>query len=88
MDKYFTAYERRIYSLGDLLGQAGGLYGACLLIGGIVINGVVDKLMMSSILRKIYQIDERRDGKVKDEMDKAKKGNLKKKTFHPLMRRN
>ena len=56
-DKTSDIYERQIYSLAELLGQAGGFYGALLAIGSILIFVFSERLFVASILRKIYQID-------------------------------
>lgn len=71
MDKYFSAYERRIYSIGDMLGQAGGLYGTALIVGGLFVSAVANRLFVSSILNKLYQIDIGREESMSK--DKAKK---------------
>lgn len=56
-DKTSDVYERRIYSIGDLLGQAGGFYGSFIGIGSIFLFIFSERLFVASILRKIYQID-------------------------------
>ena len=56
-DKTSDIYERQIFSLAELLGQAGGFYGALLAIGSILIFIFSERLFVASILRKIYQID-------------------------------
>ena len=56
-DKTTDIYERKIYSLGEVLGQAGGFYGALLGIGSVLIFIFSERLFVSSVLKKIYQID-------------------------------
>ena len=64
MDKYYNAYERTIFTVGDVLSNAGGLYGSVLLIGGLFVSLIANRLFISAILHKIYQIDARRDFEV------------------------
>ena len=64
LDSYFDNYSRRIYSLGDLLGQVGGLYSSILIIGALFVGIFSERLFVSSILRKIYQIDKMRDDEI------------------------
>lgn len=56
-DKTSDKYERQIYSLGELVGQAGGFYGALIGLGSIFIFIFSERLFASSVLKKIYQID-------------------------------
>lgn len=79
MDKYYSAFERRIYSIGDLLGQAGGLYGTSLIIGAFFVSAVANRLFVSSILNKIYMLD---SGREKDiQADKVR-------NFDPLKKKS
>ena len=64
LGSYFDNYSRRIYSLGDLLGQVGGLYSSILIIGALFVGIFSERLFVSSILRKIYQIDKIRDDEI------------------------
>ena len=57
IDKVSEQYKRQIFSLGELVGQAGGFYGALLSIGVIFITFFSDRLFAAAILRRIYQID-------------------------------
>ena len=54
-DSNYDTYYRRIYSIGDLLGQTGGMYSSILLIGAAFVGIFSERLFVSSILRKIYQ---------------------------------
>ena len=65
LDSYFDNYSRRIYSVGDLLGQTGGFYSSVLIIGSVFVGIFSERLFVSSILRKIYQIDKNRDDQVR-----------------------
>ena len=56
-DKTSDIYERQVYSFAELIGQAGGFYGALLGIGALMISLFTERLFISSILRRIYQID-------------------------------
>jgi len=56
-DKVSDIYERQVYSFAELIGQAGGFYGALLAMGALMISLFTERLFVSSILRKIYQID-------------------------------
>ncbi|CAI2358867.1 unnamed protein product [Moneuplotes crassus] len=56
-DKTSDIYERKIYSLGELIGQAGGFYTLLSLVGSILLFIFSERLFVSSILAKIYQID-------------------------------
>ena len=54
-DSNYDTYYRRVYSIGDLLGQTGGMYSSILLIGATFVGIFSERLFVSSILRKIYQ---------------------------------
>ncbi|CAI2359077.1 unnamed protein product [Moneuplotes crassus] len=56
-DKTSDIYERKIYSLGELIGQAGGFYTVLALFGSILLFIFSERLFVSSILSRIYQID-------------------------------
>ena len=56
-DKTSDIYERKIYSLGELIGQAGGFYGALIGFGSLLLFIFSERLFVSAILEKIYQID-------------------------------
>ncbi|CAI2359868.1 unnamed protein product [Moneuplotes crassus] len=67
IDKITDTYERQIYSIGELLGQAGGFYGALIGIGSVFLFIFSERLFVSSVLRKIYQIDSWQE---KEKLDK------------------
>ena len=56
-DKTSDTYERKIFSAGELIGQAGGFYGALVGAGSLLLFIFSERLFTSSVLRKIYQID-------------------------------
>ena len=56
LDSQYDIYERRIYSVGELLGQMGGLFQVILMIGVSFVSIFSERLYVSSIIRKIYQI--------------------------------
>jgi len=56
-DRTSDQYERKIFSLGEVLGLAGGFHGAFIMIGGIFFFIFSERLFVSAILKKIYQID-------------------------------
>ena len=68
LDSNYDQYSRRVYSIGDLFGQTGGLYSVMLIIGSVFVGLFTEKLFVSSILRKIYQIDQTRDLEIRKHM--------------------
>ena len=64
-DSNYADFSRRVYSFGDLLGQTGGLYSAIFMVGAVIVGIFSERLFVSSILRKIYQIDEARDTEIR-----------------------
>ena len=57
IDKVSDTYERKIFSLGELLGLAGGFYGALITIGSFFLSVFSEKLFVGAVLRRIYQVD-------------------------------
>ena len=55
-DNSYDIYERTTYSLLDWLGDIGGLSEALFFIGFFFVSGISEKLMISSILRKTFQL--------------------------------
>jgi hypothetical protein len=51
----YIIYDRRVYSLGDLFGQVGGLYSIVYLIGLVFTYFFADKLFRSSIMSEVYE---------------------------------
>lgn len=60
-DAFEDRFERRVYSFGDLLGQVGGIYEFMLVSGILFVKIFSERLLISSILNKIYQIDDRKE---------------------------
>ena len=57
-DAEYNIYERRIYSFGEMLGQIGGLFQIIIFLGVMIVSVFPERLFISSIIRKIYQIDQ------------------------------
>jgi len=47
-------YERRVYSIMDLIGQLGGFFEMFLIIGGFFINSFREKAYLYSVFNKLY----------------------------------
>ena len=47
-------YERRVYSIMDLIGQLGGFFEMLLIIGGVLINSFREKAYLYSVFNKLY----------------------------------
>ena len=76
LDANYDNYYRRVYSIGDLLGQTGGLYSSVLMIGGFIVGIFSERLFISSILHKIYQIDQIRDNQIRKNVTQSKGENV------------
>ena len=55
-DNRYDLYSIKNYSLFDLLGDIGGLYGSLFAIGTALVGFMSSKLFKSDIMKKIYQI--------------------------------
>jgi len=53
-DSNYDIYERKIYSILDLLGDIGGLAESIYIIGSILVSFVAHRFFISSILKNIY----------------------------------
>ena len=53
-DSQYNTYERRIYSILDLLGDIGGLYSSLYFLGYFLIGFINHRLFISAILRQLY----------------------------------
>ena len=73
LDSNHDTYTRRVYSFGDLLGQTGGLYSAVFFLGAVFVGIFSERLFVSSILHKIYQIDQKRDDDIRKEISSKAK---------------
>ncbi|CDW88099.1 accessory gland protein [Stylonychia lemnae] len=55
-DNRYDVYERKIYSLLELLGDIGGLQGALMGIGFLLVGFISSRMFISDIMHKIYQV--------------------------------
>ena len=55
MDAQEDLYERVVYSLLDMSGNIGGLYGVFLAGGGVIIGYFAQRLLEFSMLSRLYQ---------------------------------
>ena len=72
LDPKSDVYERRVYSIGDLLGQAGGVYESLMVMGALFVGIFSERLFISAIMKKIYQIDQIRENEVIEQAKKKK----------------
>jgi hypothetical protein len=54
MDNKYKVYERKIYSILELLGDIGGLVEAVHVLGLIMVAFVVAKQFEASLMKKVY----------------------------------
>ncbi len=50
----YNIYNRQIYSIMDLLGDIGGMYGSILSLGYLLVSFVSHRLFISAILKQLY----------------------------------
>ena len=55
-DSEYSMYQRRVYSVMDLLGDIGGLYSSLFSIGYLLIYFYRHRMFISAILKKMYQV--------------------------------
>jgi hypothetical protein len=55
-DKMYDSYERKVNDLLTFMGDIGGLSETLINIGVLIVGFISQKMFMSKILRKIYQI--------------------------------
>ena len=55
-DKFYDSYERKVTDILTLLGDLGGLLEFFVMIGGLLVGFLSQKLFMASIIKKIYHI--------------------------------
>ena len=67
-DKFYDSYERKVTDILTLLGDLGGLQEFFVLIGGLIVSFISQKLFIASIIRKIYHI--RKYENIEDEASK------------------
>lgn len=90
MDPQVDTYERQVYSSGDLLAQVGGIYSFLSVIGGMLVFMFSERLMVSALAGKLYQVyDERKDkggrGSKKPDKDASRLNNSSNKIFDSSM---
>ena len=61
MDGVVDTYERQVYSSGDLLAQVGGIYSFLRGIGGVFVFMFSERLLVSALAGKLYQVYEEKD---------------------------
>ena len=66
MDKEYNVFERRVTTIAYSLSSLGGLYEIFILGGSFIIGMFSERLFVSSIVHKIYQVDKKEEGKSKD----------------------
>eukprot|EP00347_Sterkiella_histriomuscorum_P005740 403355451 len=57
LDNQYDIYERRVYGIGDLLGDMGGFKESILIIGMLAVGFVQEKMFLASLLRHFYQVE-------------------------------
>ena len=55
-DHRYDIFNRKVYSILELLGDIGGLYGALLGIGLLFVGFISSRIFISDIMQKIYQV--------------------------------
>ena len=53
-DNHYDIYERKVYSILELLGDVGGLQQAVTIIGYLLVGFFTHRLFISSIMKHIY----------------------------------
>lgn len=51
-------YERKVYTFGDMMSQIGGVFEVLMVSGSFLVGMFAQKLYTSSILNKLYQIED------------------------------
>ena len=55
-DKQYDIYQRKFNDLLTLMGDIGGLQRTLMAIGIVVVSAIANRMFMSKIIKKIYQI--------------------------------
>jgi len=55
-DPKFEVYERKIYSVLELLGDIGGLWQSLFIIGYVGVNFIAYRIFVASLLKQIYHV--------------------------------
>ena len=58
-DSTSESFERRVYTVMDLFGQLGGIYGILTIIGGYLVNSFWDKMYQYSFFNKLYFVNKK-----------------------------
>jgi len=56
-DEMFQFYDRKVYSIGDLLGQIGGFFEVIHALGMFLTLAVAQRLMTAALAKSVYQVD-------------------------------
>lgn len=56
-DKKYDKYEREVFGFGDFIENVGGFYSAILILGMVIVPFFSERLYFSSLIRKVYQIE-------------------------------
>lgn len=72
-DNSYDIYERTTYSLLDWLGDIGGLSEALFFLGALFVSKISEKMMIASILRKIFQLKRHPSRSYRKRLDKSGK---------------
>jgi hypothetical protein len=70
-DKMYDSYERKVNDILTFMGDIGGLSETLINIGVLIVSFITQKMFMSKIVRKIYQI--RKYENIDDEPQEKKK---------------
>jgi hypothetical protein len=73
MDFEYDIFERKVYSLLDLLGDIGGVSNSLTLIGVFIIGIFQDDLLRSALIRTIYQVNKQYSDNNEDNCDDKEK---------------
>ncbi len=62
-DSKYNNFERKIYSLLDILGDIGGLYQSLYVLGFLSVNFLAYRIFVANLLKHIYQVKKDRSEK-------------------------
>ena len=65
-DPKYDLYERKIYSLLELLGDIGGLWQSLFIIGYVAVNFIAYRIFVASLLKQIYHVKHDRGSSKKE----------------------
>ena len=55
-DNHYEIYERKVYSILELIGDIGGLWEGVFILGQLMIGFVSYRMFASEIMKHIYQV--------------------------------